>query len=319
MFKQWNDTVKPWLKIAAPKADGDKKYIAVVKSIAAVRSNISGAVNFTKAARAQMQHFSKCLNGWRQQFARQGYEIYPEKFGNLGKPVGTVIYTSNPRISAAKTILVVPGLKKKQQVLLKPVSAVLLPTNVAFPSQHPHAKLSPLWRGILGELELLLKHLEIQKSVVCSIESIDRSSLVPVAKARKRIVEEIRRREASLRKTLEEKHSDYQLATNYWRIEECFWGIFHDDERPQGYSFFDILRRRTQDWRGIIRRKHRIMVRDFIPHKENIGSINKEIGSMVLKRQEKMAPGTVLRQLRPAVMLREKNTTRTLTGRVMCT
>jgi hypothetical protein len=45
---------------------------------------------------------------------------------------------------------------------------------------------------------------------------------------------ELMRRSEVLESTIQKEDENlYRIATDYWRIEECFWSLFHDDNRRE--------------------------------------------------------------------------------------
>jgi hypothetical protein len=317
MLKQWNGKVKQYLRVVAPEEE--KNPVVLLRAIAAVRSNLASACQWSEQGKDEMKKFAVCWEIWRKELMRLGHEVYPDKFGSIATPVGRVIATASPRAEEANHILVLPGLKSKGKLVAEPVTVSILPAKQSFPSAHVFNKLPFYWRGILAEMDLLLWQLEIQNSFVCGMEAIHKTEIVPFAKNHEKITREIERRQQSLVDAVVSKMSNYQLATNYSRVEECFWAIFHDDERPPGYSFFDIIRKRVQEWRPFVQRGHRIAVRDFIGKRDSLAAIHNYVNSMVLKKQTGVAPGIVLRQLRPALTVEENKVNRVLHGRVICT
>ncbi|BBM87672.1 hypothetical protein [Candidatus Uabimicrobium amorphum] len=321
MLHNWNREADVWHKIQTKyNLSSSKDAISFVKTISAVRSNLVAALNLGKLPKEKMQVFQKCWGGWLNELKKAGYVLHPQQMGNLTKEVGKVIYCCSPRAQAKKMILVVPGLKKRGKLLLPPVTTVILPSNTPFPDYHKAKNFATHWRGILGEVELLTIHARMQPQTSCAIESIYRNKAVPVSvENRQKIIDEIKRRKEVLERSLSSQASSYQIATNYWRVEECFWSLFHDDDRPFGHSFFDMLCKRVQDWRGYLARKHKIFAKDFVIKKDSLGAINSYVEGIILKQQSGIAKGKVLRQLRPALTLQEKNLKRTLKGRVIST
>ena len=315
MLSQWNSKVKPWLHVRLSEKNTQKASL-VVKAVAGMRSNLASAVSSGNLGKAELEFFNNCWTGWLKKWEEQGYQIVPGKW-QLATPVGKTIYICSMRASKEKRSLLIPGVKKKGKMLLKPVSLVVLPLNSPLPPGHPDNDLPIHWRTILAELELLQLQITIQRTAVCGIEAIHRSALVPCRKYLDDLSKEIKRRSDTLRSTLKSNASAYQFATDYWRVEECFWSLCHDDDRPFGCSVFDSLRQRVQQWRRPICKAKKMTIRDFIPGKETVAAINREISGMVLKRGSGVAAGTVLRQLRPAITVREKNSNRVLMGRVV--
>ena len=242
MLQQWNNQVRPYLKIHLPQ-NSSQKPVECLRAIAAIRSNLSSAARMSEMPEKDIQLFKACWASWKKEIEKEGLEVFPGSFGNLAAPVGKIIYSCSPRVSRQTNILIVPGLRKNKKIVSPPISLAIFPTAAPFPSKHPYRSFAPHWRGILGEMDLLLVHLDIQHAVMCGIEAIHKTSLIAVSKARETVVGEIERRRKTMADSIQHETSAYQLATNYWRLEECFWGILHDDGRPQGYSFFDKIGR----------------------------------------------------------------------------
>ncbi|WP_372371173.1 hypothetical protein [Candidatus Uabimicrobium sp. HlEnr_7] len=320
MLQNWNTEANEWHRLTTKyNLSQSKDAISFIKNISAVRSNLIAAVNLGKIPKETMHLFQKNWNLWLNEVKKAGYTMFPTQMGNLKKEVGKIIYCCSPRAQQKKMILVVPGIKKQGKLLLPPVTTVILPANTSFPDHHKAKNLAGYWRGILGELELLTIHVRMQPKANCAIESIDRNKVIPLtAENRAKIIDEIKRRKQVFERSLSSQASNYQIATNYWRIEECFWSLFHDD-RPFGHSFFDILRKRVQDWRGFLARKHKIMAKDFVPKKDSLGAINSYVEGIIVQKNQQLSPGKVIRQLRPALIVQEKNSKRTLKGRVIST
>jgi hypothetical protein len=314
----WNKEVEPWLQIALPKMESVVVIKSLIKGAAAVRSNlVSAAAVSRRFDKESLEKFDKYWGVWVEEIQRQGYVIFPDKWGRLGKIEGQPIYSCRPSITEEEIAIITPGLKKKDEVVSLPVSLVSLPADRAFPQGHPVEDLPVHWRAILGELELLIQHLEIQNSVMCAIEAVNKARVEPFAQCSLTILQEIKRRGDALRDALKNKESIYRLATNYWRVEECFWAIFHEDGRPRGYSFFDRIRRRVQSWHAIIRENDKLYVRNFDSSKDSLASANKYLGNIILENRQGVSPGTILRELRPAVIVKVNNATRLLKGRVV--
>jgi hypothetical protein len=251
------------------------------------------------------------------------YQITPPAFKEKGEPKGRLIYTSRARITEAEKELIVPGITHKEEILQDPIWIISIPMDSDFPSSHPNASLPTHWRGIFGELDLLLAHLEIQTNSYCAVESINKNKVETLDECRENLSPELVRRKDVLHSSLQkEEKSLYQLATNYWRVEECFWSVFHDDDRPPGCSTFDRLRNRVQAWRTTLRRILKFHIRDFAAGSDSLASINKYIGNIIITTTPKknIASGMVVRELRPAIMVKEdQGSNRVLKGRVIAT
>lgn len=318
---RWNTKVEPWLQIALPVRDDKEASIAVVNAAAALRSNLASAVSLTSFQKEELKRFDKYWKHWQGEILHTGYEVFPSQFGKLPEPIGEVIYSCQPNVTAVENVLIIPGLRKpgKQEFIIPPVSLVTLPPGDSFPIEHQDRDLAPHWRGVLGELELLCRHLEFQKSVVCAIEIVNKSRIEPLTQCYQGIINEITRRAEALRNAVRKRETIFRLATNYWRLEECFWAIFQDDGRPAGYSFFDRLRKRVQSWRTAVREQSQLLLRDFVPGRDPLASVNKYIGNIVLQNKPGVAPGIILRELRPALVVKVHDVTRLLKGRVIST
>ncbi|NUM37421.1 MAG: hypothetical protein HUU50_23020 [Candidatus Brocadiae bacterium] len=320
LIQRWNSCIEPWLQITLPPAQGIQSVELFLKSTAALRSNLLSAASVARHFnKDDVKLFETYWGLWIQEIQRQGYDVFPDKFGRMENIYGKVIYSCKPRLTQEEIVLLMPGIKQENKTILEPVTLITLPPEAPFPQDHPNKDLSPQWRAILGELELLLFHLEIQSSVVCAIEGINKNRLDPLVQCKESIINEIRRRGDALRNAIKNRESIYRLATNYWRVEECFWSIFHNDERPAGYSFFSRIRRRVQTWHPVIRQIDQLYVRNFESGRDSIASINKYIGNIFLQTKQGVQPGTILRQLKPAVIVKVNNITRLLKGRVIAT
>lgn len=321
LVEKWNAKEEPWFHIpVSAKQNYENTLREVIYSAAAVRSNLATACIANRSMKDDSKRFERYWKQIVQQAQKDGYEIFPKQFGRLAEPEGKVIYSCRPRLEKQENALLVPGLASRGKEIFSPLSLVTLPPKQNFPENHPHKDLPPQWRAILGELELLLTHLDIQNTVVCSIESINnKKKIEPYSQCKEPVQNEIKRRANALCNAINQKESIYRLATNYWRVEECFWSVYHGDERPTGYSFFDRLRRRTQAWRTTIRNQDQLLVRDFSPGVQSLASINKYIGNIILERKEGVSPGTVLREIRPSIIVQVNKVTRLLKGRVIST
>ncbi len=321
LVEKWNAKEEPWFHIpVSAKQNYENTLREIIYSAAAVRSNLATACIANRSMKDDSKRFERYWKQIVQQAQKDGYEIFPKQFGRLAEPEGKVIYSCRPRLEKQENALLVPGLASKGKEIFSPLSLVTLPPKQNFPEDHPHKDLPAQWRAILGELELLLTHLDIQNEVVCSIESINnKKKIEPYSQCKESVQNEIKRRANALCNAINQKESIYRLATNYWRVEECFWSVYHGDDRPTGYSFFDRLRRRTQAWRTTIRNQDQLLVRDFSPGVQSLASINKYIGNIILERKEGVSPGTVLREIRPSIIVQVNKVTRLLKGRVIST
>lgn len=319
LVKTWNTKVEPWLQITIPPAEGLDAIRILLEVASALRSNLLSATLADDSNKEEVKRFEKYWRLWCQEIQRQGYEVSPNRFGRMDQAVGDVIYSCRPGLTQPEIALLVPGVKRRNETLVKPVSLVTMPSIVAWPADHPDRNLDPQWRAILGELDLLLKHIQIQHSVVCAIEGINKNRVETLAQCKETVIAEIIRRGDALRNELQDNKSIYRLATNFWRVMECFWAVFHDDDRPAGYSFFDRIRRRVQSWQTIIRQESQLYIRNFDSSHDSLSSVNKYIGNIILQSRQGIAPGSILRELRPAVIVKVNNVTRLLKGRVIAT
>ncbi len=320
LIQKWNSVIEPWLQITLPPAQGLDSIVLFLEATSALRSNLLSAASVARHFNKEdIKLFEIYWKLWVEEIQKQGYEIFPDKFGRLDNIYGRVIYSCKPRLSQEEIVLLVPGIKKGNETILDPVTLITMPPEMPFPQDHPDKDFAPQWRAILGELDLLLVHLQIQSSVVCAIEGINKTRIEPLAQCRDSIINEIKRRGDALRNAIKNKETIYRLATNYWRVEECFWSIFHNDDRPAGYSFFSRIRRRVQAWHPVIRQIDQLYVRNFESGRDSIASINKYIGNILLQTKQGVPPGTILRQLRPATIVKVNNITRLLKGRVIAT
>lgn len=317
LVKTWNSKVEPWLQITIPQAEGVDAIRILIEAASAVRSNLLSATLTDDLNKEEVKRFEKYWRLWCQEIQNQGYDVTPSRFGRLNEAVGEVIYSCRPGLNQPEIALLVPGIQRKNELLVKPVSLVTMPAIASWPSDHSDRNFAPQWRAILGELELLVKHLKIQNSVVCAIEGINKNRVETLVQCKETILSEIVRRGDALRAEIQDDKSIYRLATNFWRVMECFWAVFHDDDRPVGYSFFDRIRRRVQSWQTIIRQESQLYIRNFDSSHDSLSSVNKYIGNIILQSRQGIPPGSILRELRPAVIVKVNNVTRLLKGRVI--
>lgn len=315
-ISNWNKSNDPWLKL--PNIDPDKsdQVVHFVKAVAAVRANIkcNSAEN--------SEYLEKLDNFWsnvKDLFVQIDYFINAE-FGPISDVIGEVIYTCRNRITERTSELICPGIDYKGETLLQPTCLCILPVDAEYPIGHVNRDLPSHWRGIFGEMDILIKHVQMQRDVSAAIEGVNKNKVEHIRDSRSAVLAELRRRADVLRATINKKDETiYRLATDYWRVEECFWSIFHDDDRPSGYSYFDRLRNRVQAWRTTLRRVVKFNIRDFSCGSDTLASVNKYIGNMILSPQKDISPGTVTRELRPAIIVNVQSTSRMLKGRVIAT
>ncbi|WP_372368971.1 hypothetical protein [Candidatus Uabimicrobium sp. HlEnr_7] len=315
-INNWNRTNAAWLKL--PNIDPNKsdQVVHFVKAVAAIRANIKCNPGDST------EYIEKLDNFWstaKDLFAQIDYFITSE-FGTISDPIGEIIYTCRNRITERTAELLCPGIDYKGETLLKPTCLCILPVDAEYPMGHVNQDLASHWRGIFGEIDLLIKHVQMQRDVSAAIEGVNKNKVESIRDSRSAVLAELKRRADVLRATINKKDETiYRLATDYWRVEECFWSIFHDDDRPSGYSYFDRLRNRIQAWRTTLRRIVKFNIRDFSCGSDTLASVNKYIGNMILSPQKNIAPGTVIRELRPAIIVNVQSTSRMLKGRVIAT
>ena len=316
--EQWNQYTHSWHKLPTNfDISQPKQVVSFVKNAAAIRSNIVASINLGKEDKAHLSKFNECWVKWKNTLQKHGYHIYPEMGGYLKKPVGKIIYSHSLRAKVKKVILVVPGVKKDEKEYIAPVSTVILPTTVAFPQEHSFAKLPTCWRSILGEIELLCVHARIQPKASYAIESLEKTPM-SLHNNRKSVIEEIRKRQKTLERLLKTKANNYKIATHYSLIEECFWSLYHDDGRARGHSFFDMIRKRLQEWHNLIKRKHSITIKNFA-RKSDAQSIQAYVAKNIVQKHPDLPPKKVLRQLCPAIIIEINGQKRILKGRIIST
>ncbi len=319
LIKKWNSKAEPWLQITIPQADGFETFKILIQAASAVRSNLLSATISDELNKEEVKRFEKYWKLWCQEIELQGFEITPSRFGRIEQSIGDVIFSCRPSLTQKEIAVLVPGIQKNHKMLLNPVTLVTMPPDLSWPDDHQDRNLPAHWRAVLGELELLLKHLQIQNSVVCAIEGINKNRVETLVQSKEAVISEIIRRGDALRNSLQKKDNIYRLATNFWRVLECFWAIFHDDDRPNGYSFFDRIRRRVQSWQSLIRQHNQLYVRNFDSSHDSLASVNKYLGNIILQSKQGIPPGAILRELRPSVIVKVDGVTRLLKGRVIAT
>ncbi|BBM82898.1 STAS domain-containing protein [Candidatus Uabimicrobium amorphum] len=316
--QQWNKYTHHWHKLPANfDISQPKQVVAFVKNAAAIRSNIVTSISIGKEDKAHLSKFNECWRKWKDSLEKHGYTIYPEIGGYLKKPVGKIIYCHSLRAKVKKIILVVPGVTKDGKEYIAPVSTVILPTTVPFPEKHIAAKLPTCWRSILGEIELLCIHARIQPKTMCAIESLNKTPM-SLHNNRNIAIEELKKRRKTLERLLKTKSSNYKIATHYSLVEECFWSLYHDDQRPQGHSFFDMIRKRLQEWHNIIKRKHNITIKNFTK-RSDVKNIQGYVAKNIIQKHPDLPPKKVLRQLCPAIIVEVNAQKRVLKGRIIST
>lgn len=319
LLDHWNKKADSWMQLEV-EAQSEEEFVEIfVKRISALRSNLVSAALANQSDKTEVKRLEQYWKICVEKFHEKGYQISHSKFGRLKMIEGDAIYSCRPRLKSKEVALLLPGVKKDGNTFVKPLTLVTLPAKEAFPENHPDKDLPAHWRAVLGDLELLIKHIEFQSSTACAIESINKTRVAKVSEHYQNLISEAIRRGDALRDAIRKEKSIYRLATNYWRVEELFWGVFHDDGRPIGHSFFDRLRRRIQGWHNNIRKSNQLYIRNFDASNDTLASINKYIGNIILKSKQGIPPGTILRELRPAVIVKVNNVTRLLKGRVIAT
>ncbi len=312
----WNRSMLPWMSLPSVNLQKPQDVIKFSKAAAALRSNLS-----CYTGNESTEYEDKFDQLWKKiiiALEEYGYQVTPQQFGPMARPVGKEIYTCRNRITVSENVLIVPGLSYQGNSLSTPATLVILPVDTEYPADHPSASLTPHWRGVFGELELLAQHVEIQTNAHSAIEGINKNQVDELTgETLTSVLNEIKRRAEVLRGTIaKDDETIYRLATDYWRVEECFWSIFHDDKRV---SYFDRLRNNLQGWRTTIRRSLKFNIRDFSCESDTLASVNKYIGNIILRPQQGTAPGTVIRELRPAILVKVQATSRLLKGRAIAT
>lgn len=320
LAERWNKKVDKWFYIHLSDNNNIQEQLkSFVLRATDVRSNLASASLSIKSLKEKLRRFDRYWKMLRDQALQDSYEVFPAKYGRIPEAQGKVIYSFRPKAKSRENILIRPGLRQGENEIVLPITLVTLPKEGELPQDYPDKDLPLHWSGILGEVDILLSYLDIQENVYCSLETINKGSVQPLSECRESVITEIERRREALKNAIRGEESIYRIATNYWRIEECFWSIFHDDGRPRGYSFFDRLRRRLQSWRPYVRKENNIFVRDFSANNDTLTSINKYVGNVIFHNKRDVAPGTVLREIRPAVIVKVKKVTRLLKGRVIST
>lgn len=319
LLAEWNNNVELWLKLSGINLDTPQSVLSCIDTLAALRGNIIS--NTFDAQSHVLARFDKLWNGLKEILHENHYEISPGDWNNPGDPKGRIIYTARNRVGfACENEMIYPGINHKDEVLREPLWTVSLPLDGEFPSFHSKASWPVHWRGVFGDVEIFAEHLKIQNKACCAIEGINKNKIETIEECRESILSELQRRVEVLENTIQKDgESIYRLATDYWRIEEFFWSIYHDDERPAGCSMFDRLRNRIQAWRTTMRRALKLHIRDFACGSDSLASINKYIGNIIIKSKSNMGQGMVTRELRPAIMVQVQGTNRLLKGRVIAT
>lgn len=320
LLAKWNSSNAAWLKLPTLELADNNSVISFVCALVAVRSNMVSN-NFD----GQTEMLQKFDANWLQivpTLKDAGFHFNPENLADkAAQPAGKIIYTCRTRNSETEREMIAPGISLRDDILRDPVWVIALPIDNDYSSDHVYASLPSHWRGIFGETEALLEHLAIQPQAFCAVEGINKNRIDTLDECRAAVISELKRRLEVLYATIlkGEGETAYRLATDYWRVEEFFWSVFHDDDRPSGCSYFDRLRNRLQGWRTVLRRVLKFHIRDFACGSDSLASINKYIGNIILQPQKNVAAGMVTRELRPAIVIKDQGTDRLLKGRVIAT
>lgn len=299
----WNNGLEPWLKLANISLESPQSVLGCIDALAALRGNI---ISNTFDSQTQIiAKFDKLWNAIKGILKEKEYEVSPADWTNPGEPNGRIIYTAKNRVGfTCENEMIYPGIHHKEEILREPLWTMSLPLDGEFPSFHPKASWPVHWRGVFGDVEIFTEHLKMQNKAYSAIEGINKNKVETIEECRENIIAELQRRVEVLENTIQKDgESIYRLATDYWRIEEFFWSIYHDDERPAGCSIFDRLRNRIQSWRTTMRRALKLHIRDFACGSDSLASVNKYIGNIIIKSKSNVGQGMVTRELRPAIMV----------------
>ncbi|HNZ65845.1 MAG: hypothetical protein KBC30_07205 [Planctomycetes bacterium] len=317
LIYDWNSTSDSWLKLPELEMDSPESVYKIIQSMAGLRHNVLSN-SFDNQASIITKYdtlWAEILNLFRE----QDYYVHPGSW-DAEHVSGRIIYTCRTRINAIENELICPGLNCGDEILQDPIWVVNYPSDVNFPNTHPRKELPSHWRGIFGEIEILLEHIKLQNNTFAGIEGVNKNKVETLEESCDNVMAELMRRSEVLESTIQKEDENlYRIATDYWRIEECFWSLFHDDNRPSSCSIFDKMRNRLQSWRPIMRKNLKLHIRDFAPGADTLASINQYIGNIIIKPKQGTSPGTVIRELRPAIMVKIQNTSRVLKGRVIAT
>jgi hypothetical protein len=320
LLTKWNSSNAAWVKLPTVNLTDNNSVIGFVSALGAVRGNM-----ISNTFDGQAEIVQKFDANWQQVLPilrEVGFHIVPENFADkMAQPACKIIYTCRTRNAETEKEMITPGILLQDDILRDPVWVIAVPIDGEYAADHPYAALPSHWRGIFGETEVLLEHLAIQPQAFCAVEGINKNRIDTLDECRSGVVAELNRRLEVLHATIQkgEEETAYRLATDYWRVEEFFWSVFHDDDRPSGCSYFDRLRNRLQGWRTVMRRVLKFHIRDFACGSDSLASINKYIGNMILQPQKNVAAGMVTRELRPAIVIKDQGTDRLLKGRVIAT
>ncbi len=318
LLNGWNSSVGNWLKFPQAEFSNSTSIVKLVQSISAARNNIlSNNFDDQSTILAKLDRLWESLV---QLFQENRYRVVPNNFNNLSNPQGRLIYACRSRVTTPETELVCPAIWQNDNLLKDSIWVLSYSPDGDFPSTASRSNLPSHWRGIFGELELLLEQIKIQTYTWAAVEGINKNKPEVMDETRDNLAEELSRRTEVLESTIQ-KDSDnlYHVASDYWRIEEFFWSLFHEDDRPVGCSVFDRLRNRLQSWRPALRRLLKFQVRDFACGSDSLASVNKYIGNIIISSKANTGPGMVIRELRPAIMVPVQGSNRLLKGRVIAT
>lgn len=319
IISQWNSSNDSWLKMAPVSLKDSNSVIFFVRSTAATYSNIA-----SNTFDNQSEVLNRFEQTWRlilEAFKETDYKVNPVNFNDTSaKPGDKVIYACRSRVAETEYELVSPGVWFQNNLLQSPVRVIAVSMDGEYPGHLATASLPSHWRGILGELDVFCEHLEMQIGAYCALEGINKNKVEPLEEYRSAIIAEVKRRAEVLQSTVQKKEeSIYRVATDYWRVEECFWSVFHDDSRPTSCSYFDRLRTRLQSWRANLRRILKFQIRDFACGSDSLASVKQYVGNMILQPKPNTAQGIVIRELRPAIVVKDQAANRFLKGRVVAT
>ena len=188
---EWNAQSSSWLKLPDVNINNTKSTLRYVHAIAAARSNI-----ISNSFDDQAKVLSRIDKHWEKvtEILKKGeYQISPSSFNTSAEPRGRVIYACRSRITEPEVELIVPGVNHNEELLSEQVWIVGLSPEAEFPREHPKASLPAHWRGIFGELDLLLAQLEIQSNAYSAIEGINKNKVDSLEETRGDVIAELAR------------------------------------------------------------------------------------------------------------------------------
>lgn len=318
LIQGWNTSVGNWLKLPDADPQNSETIIKLVQNVATNRNNIlsnnfDDQPNILKKADRFWDDLVKLLT-------ENSYKVFPASFNDTQNPTGRIIYTCRNRVTTPETELLCPGLLQNDNLIKEPIFVISYAPETDFPAGVSHAGLPSHWRGVFGELDVLQEQLKLQTHAYSAMEGLNKNKVEGLEESRDNLLGELGRRIEVLENTIQkDPDSIYRVATDYWRVEEFFWSIYHDDDRPSGCSVFDRLRNRLQSWRPTLRRLFKFHIRDFNCGTDSLASVNKFIGNIIIATKPGTNPGMVVRELRPAIMVPIQGTNRLLKGRVIST